>query len=158
VLAPDALLINSLAAWPLERLTATRDRPLFSPSRRPAVTLPAVRSLPAPRPAVQAPSIAPPDVVLFGTVVHGEEMRAIIKTPADRIVRLKPGDDVEGWKVTKIDRRRVVLSSGPRSIELSLFSRQEASADGGAATPPPAVDQLASRQPRSIGRTRPPPK
>jgi hypothetical protein len=94
--------------------------------------------------------------VLFGTVVHGEEMRAIIKTPADRILRLKPGDDVEGWKVTEIDKRRVVLSSGPRSLELSLFTRKDA-VEGAAGAPLPAVDQVAA-QPRSVGRTRPPPK
>jgi general secretion pathway protein N len=150
----DALLINSLAGWPLERLTATRERPLFSPSRRPAATPPAARSLPATRPPVQAPTISPPDVVLFGTVRHGEEMRAIIKMPGDRIVRLKPGDDIEGWKVSEIDKRRVVLSSGPRSIEVSL-NRKDAD---NAAAAGAAADELAARQPRTIGRTRPPPK
>ena len=60
---------NPLWAIPISKLSATRDRPLFSASRRPRT--PTVAAAPAPgRPTALAPPIAPetPPFVLVGTI------------------------------------------------------------------------------------------
>jgi hypothetical protein len=66
---PAGILGNPLQAQSLDGLSATRDRPLFSPDRRPPA--------PPPRPVERAPEApaAPPDVTLLGIVVDGERVR-----------------------------------------------------------------------------------
>jgi hypothetical protein len=112
---------NPVAEISLDRLSATRDRPLFSPSRRPpAPAALAVRAEQAPQPL---PSSSPPGVALFGTVVGAQGARAFIATgTADRIIGVGPGDDVSGWTVTAITQRNLVLSRAEQSATFTLFS------------------------------------
>ena len=130
VLASDAAtsqsqrdrLPNPLAAQSMEGLSATVDRPLFSPSRR--------APAPPPVPAAQAPApppppAPPPNVVLVGIVMDGESARAVIRAGADRkIVRARIGDDVGGWKVSQIEGRKLVLSLDDRLATFTLFNNR----------------------------------
>jgi general secretion pathway protein N len=123
-----ALVGNPIAAVPLDRLSATRDRPLFSPSRRHAVTAqpapiaPRIEQVPRP-PPVQSPSVA-----LFGIVVSAQGPRAFIGMgPTNPIVGVGPGDDVNGWKVTAITQRSLVLSRADLSATFMLFSPENTS-------------------------------
>src|ERR1700744_6737612 len=65
-----AILENPLAAHSLKEFTATRDRPLFTPSRRPPA-LPTVVRDAAPPPA------PPPNLTLFGILVGTDGPSAI---------------------------------------------------------------------------------
>ncbi|MGA2127082.1 MAG: hypothetical protein ABSG76_13115 [Xanthobacteraceae bacterium] len=118
---------NPVAEIPLDRLSATRERPLFSPSRRPPF-----RREPAPMVHVEQappppPPITPPSVALYGIVVGLQGPRAFIATgPSERIVRVRPGDDVDGWRVTAISERRLVLSRADLSATFTLFSPENA--------------------------------
>jgi hypothetical protein len=118
---------NPVADIPLDRLSATRERPLFSPSRRPPFRRepsPIAHVEPAPAPP---PPVSPPSVALYGIVVGVQGPRAFIATgPSDRIVRVRPGDDVDGWKVTAISERRLVLSRADLSATFTLFSPENA--------------------------------
>jgi hypothetical protein len=109
---------NPLAAQSLERLSATRDRPLFSPSRRPVP--------PPPPPVEQAPAVAaplpPPNVTLFGIVVDDEGARAIVRSGSDKVDRVQIGDHIHGWTVSQIEGRRLVLSLDGRFATFTLFS------------------------------------
>jgi general secretion pathway protein N len=122
------LVRNPFADVPLDRLSATRDRPLFSPSRRPTVPPPPPPAGPriehAPRPSpVQSPTVA-----LFGIVVGAQGPRAFIGTgPTDPIVGVRPGDDVHGWMVTAITERSLVLSRADLTATFMLFSPENAS-------------------------------
>lgn len=111
-------LSNPLRAQSLDRLSATRDHPLFSPSRRPAPPPPApverVSEAPLPPP--------PPNVTLFGIVVDGEGARAIVRSGTKKIERVQIGDDIGGWKVSQIEGRRLVLSLDDRLATFTLFS------------------------------------
>ena len=112
-------LANPLQAQSLDRLSATRDRPLFSPSRRPVP--------PPPPPVVHAPEPVPPppppSVTLVGIVLDGEEARAIVRSGmGKKVERVQIGDDVGGWKVSQIEGRRLVLSLGERLATFTLFS------------------------------------
>ena len=115
-------LPNPLAAQSMEGLSATVDRPLFSPSRR--------APAPPPVPAAQAPApppppAPPPNVVLVGIVMDGESARAVIRAGADKkILRARIGDDVGGWKVSQIEGRKLVLSLDDRLATFTLFNNR----------------------------------
>jgi len=108
---------NPLEALSLERLSATRDRPLFSPTRRPVAPPPPVEQAPA----VSAPP-PPPSVTLFGIVLDDEGARAIVRSGADKVDRVQIGDHIGGWMVSQIEGRRLVLSLHGRFATFTLFS------------------------------------
>ena len=115
-----AAAVSPLAARPLDRFSVTRDRPLFSPTRRPPAP-PPVAGAAAPRPP--AP---PPQVVLLGVVVDGEDAHAVVRTgPAAKILRLRIGDEVGGWKVGQIEARKLVLLLNGRTATFAMFSAKD---------------------------------
>ena len=117
--------VSPLVGQALERLSATRERPLFSPSRRP----------PAPPPALPpAPPAPPPDVALLAVVMDGEQARAIVRT-GPKIMRVQIGDTIEGWKVGQIEARQLVLSLEDRTAKFAMFTGNRANGvpDAGAA-------------------------
>jgi hypothetical protein len=106
-----------LATQPLDRLSVTRERPLFSPTRRPPPPPPAVAEAPAPAPP------PPPDVALFGIVMDGARARAVIRAnPAAKVTRVEIGDDVGGWKVAQIEGRKLVLALDGRLATFVMFT------------------------------------
>ena len=110
---------SPLAAVPLDRFSVTRDRPLFSPNRRPPP--------PPPPPAVTViPKLppAPPSLTLLGVIMDVEETRAIVQI-ANEVRRLRMGEDVGGWKVTQIESRKLVLSlDSSHSATFTIFGGQ----------------------------------
>ena len=145
--AADPAAANPVAAQPLPRLSATRERPLFSPSRRPPAAPPptvVVRAEPTPPPPA-------PSLTLFGVVADQDGAHAVVRTAsADRTVRVRIGDEIEGWKVEKIESRRLVLSLDGRSAVFTLFDGTSRPNAG-----PAAVAQQGTG-PRPAGRVRRP--
>lgn len=116
---PGGTSSNPLQAQSLDRLSATRDRPLFSPTRRPVP--------PPPPPVEREPEVAapspPPSVTVVGIVIDGEGARAIVRSGmGTKLDRVQIGDDVGGWKVSQIEARRLVLSLDGRLATFTLFS------------------------------------
>jgi hypothetical protein len=128
---PAPALANPVAAQSLDRLSSTLERPLFSPSRRPpAPPPPPVAQAPPP----PAPPPPPPNLVLFGVVMDGEGARAVVRSGADKkLVRAQIGDEIDGWKVSQIEGRKVVLSLGDRFATFMLFSDDRGKSDTGPA-------------------------
>ena len=128
-LAPEgsersAALPSPLAAQPLDRLSATRERPLFSPTRRSLPPPPVVAAAPEPPP----PPAPPPNVALFGIVMDGAQAHAVVRAgPAENIMRVGIGDDIGGWKVAHIEGRRLVLSLNGRIATFMMFAGNSAS-------------------------------
>ena len=117
---------NPVAEVPLDRLSDTRDRPLFSRSRRPLAP-PAPAAIAARVEPQPLPLLPPPGVALFGIVVGPQGARAYIATgAADRIIGVRLGDDVSGWTVTAITQSNLVLSRAERSATFTLFSPENA--------------------------------
>jgi general secretion pathway protein N len=140
-----ATLANPLEAQSLDRLSATRERPLFSPTRRP--TPPPPPSPPETAPIAAVPQ--PPNVQLFGIVVDEEGARAIVRSGSQRVDRVQVGDDIGGWKVSQIEGRRLVLSLDGRLATFTLFSNdhgQQAPRDAEQAETPtgPVTNQTPS--------------
>jgi hypothetical protein len=118
--AAPAASENPLAAQPLDLLSDTRDRPLFAPTRRPPP--------PPPPPVVERvappPPVPPPNVVLLGVVTDENGPRVVVRSGSpDKIIRARLGEEIEGWQVTQIEPRRLVLSHDARSVSFALFGR-----------------------------------
>jgi hypothetical protein len=140
---PATALASPLAAQPIEQLSATRERPLFSPTRRPPTPPPVVQTAAPPRPPPP-----PPDVALFGVVMDGGEAHAIVRAgPAAKVVRVRIGDDVGGWKVSQIDERQLVLSLNGRSATFTMFTT------GGRGAP--GADAISQKPPNQVRPNRP---
>jgi hypothetical protein len=137
---------NPLWAIPLAQLTVTRERPLFSASRRPP---PAVIAKAAPAPAGPPPKPAQPDkppLVLVGTVTGEGQAIGLFANPADRsVVRLKTGQDHKGWMLRTVQPRQAVLAKGPQIAVLELPRHDVSKA--GLAPPPAAPDNRAPELP-----------
>ena len=137
---------NPVAAQSLEQLSTILDRPLFSPSRRPPAPPP------APPPIVQAaeppaPPPPPPNLVLFGVVMDGEGARAVVRAGADKkLVRAQIGDEIDGWKVSQIEGRKVVLSLDGRFATFTLFSDDRGKSESAGGPAPTGEPKNLQRQ------------
>ena len=111
---------NPLWGIPLEQLSVTRDRPIFSPSRRapPAIAeTPAVAVVPA---VPEPPPPQRPQLSLVGTVMNGVDGVAVFldqgsKTP----FRLRTGSDYQGWTLRQVEARSATLQKGE---DFAVFS------------------------------------
>jgi hypothetical protein len=139
--APADPLVNPLASWSLDRLSATHERPLFAPTRRPPPP-------PPPPPVVrqiEAPPAPPPKLVLVGIVSDADGTRALVRTEgSSTVIGAHLGDDIGGWKVTQIESRAITLSLDERSFNYVLFTHMNGGNRAPAAASPEArVQNLA---------------
>ena len=144
--APD----SPLAALSLDRLQATRDRPLFAPSRRPPPQ-PIVQQM-----AVPVPQLPPPNMVLYGIVADHTGARAVVRSGGSaKPIRARLGDEIEGWKIIRIEPRRMVLSHDDRLVTFALFAAPSAKgaaspvavpSPAGAWPPPPGAQERFNRR------------
>lgn len=123
---------NPLWSIPLEALSATRERPLFSPSRRPARPPEAAPAPLAPAPPPQPVPPSRPRLSLIGTVAGLDDSFALFLDPQGKaVVRLRTGEGHEGWVLRSVSARDVLLQNDGASAVLALPE-----AGGGAAATP----------------------
>jgi hypothetical protein len=114
---------NPLWVVPLNSLTATRERPIFSPLRRPPLPTP-------PAPVVLTPAPTPPPAVpeeiplkLLGTIVGGDSGIAICLNPSTNdVIRLRMGENFEGWVLRAVHGREAAFEKATLQARLSLPS------------------------------------
>lgn len=151
---------NPLWAIPLSSLSATRERPLFSPSRRPPRVMAAAPPPQAPPPQPAAP--AQPPLTLVGTAIGGGQSIGIfLDQSTNAVVRLRMGEGVTGWTVHSIGGRDVVLEQDHRDVTLSLptndgAKNMTASVAPPAASVPTAAPAPARTAPMPVAAARPP--
>jgi general secretion pathway protein N len=129
--APERAQIgNPLWAIPLGSLGVTRDRPLFTPSRRPpAPAVVAVPVIPPPKVALPPPEPEHPSLVLIGTVVgENEGVGVFLDQATHDFVRMKTGEGHAGWILRSVKAREVTLEKGAKSETLRLPARMDSSA------------------------------
>jgi general secretion pathway protein N len=115
---------NPLWAVPLSALTATRDRPLFAPTRRPPpAAVPYVRAPPPPPPPVV--EAGPPRLTLLGTVINDREKIAVFQDDANQIIRIRLGEQHAGWVLRSVQGRSVTLEGNNREATFSLPQAQQ---------------------------------
>lgn len=135
---------NPLWAIPLKQLANTRERPIFSPSRRPPP--PAIVGSAPPKIAPRAPKPAEPQrpqLSLVGTVIGDKESIAVfVDETTKNAVRLRTGEDHKGWTLRSVQGREAILEKDGDSATLAL--------------PSPGAEQTASLpapvHPRGRGR------
>ena len=112
---------NPLWAIPLSGLSATRDRPLFTPSRRApaqAVAGP-VAAAPPPPPPPSEPER--PQLTLVGAIVGGDEGIAVfLDQTNNNVVRLRTGQDHLGWVLRSVKGREATLEKNRQTTTLGL--------------------------------------
>ena len=117
--ADEGGAINPVANVPLSSLSATRDRPLFAPSRRPpppADAPPAVEAAPVAQPS----TVAAPVLKLVGTLIGPSDRVAIVVENAKPAARLRVGDAIAGWTLRSISARAVAFEADGRTLALEL--------------------------------------
>ena len=126
--APTKPSGNPLWTVPLAELSATGERPIFTATRR------------APRPpAKEDPSTSAPQraqtqpdrpaLSLLGTVTGVDATRGIgifLDDSAKRAMRLKVGEQHNGWAIRQVQRGRAVLEKDGTRVTLTLAPRDAA--------------------------------
>jgi hypothetical protein len=120
--APQAMPTgNPLWTIPLSQLAVTRDRPIFSPSRRPppAVAAPIYVAPTVPRVAKAEPERPP--LILVGTIAGENDAIAVFVLPGTgTTVRLHTNDSHEGWVLRSVQGREATLQKGAASSVMAL--------------------------------------
>jgi hypothetical protein len=118
VLAPPA----GAGEVSLEAMSATRIRPLFSPTRRPPPPPPAAASTQTVAAAPASPS--PPDVTLTAVVIGTDLRVAVFKRGTEaKSLSVAAGGEIEGWRVTSIEPREVQMQRDDEVITFPLVKR-----------------------------------
>jgi hypothetical protein len=150
---PSAARDNPLAAWALDLLSDTRDRPLFSLRRRP----PPPPAPPPPESVASAPETPPPNIALLAIVSDDGVAHAVVRTAEHKAICARLGSEVAGWTVTHIEPRRLMLSFGDRAVSFALFAgmngKNTKTREPEPASPDVQMQNVAQRQTeRRIGR------
>jgi len=111
---------NAVSAIPLAKLSMTRERPIFSPSRRPPPQpmLPVIA-----RPMEPAKPAEPerPPLILVGTVAGGDSGIAVfVEQSTENTIRLRVNESHQGWTLNSIRGREVTLRKDRKSSVLAL--------------------------------------
>jgi general secretion pathway protein N len=127
---------NPLWGIPLRVLTATRERPLFSPSRRPPAP-PVVAAAPQPTRSFAPPKPPEPDhplLTIVGTVVsENDAIGVFIDQATNEVIRMHTGQDRDGWVLRSVHGREASFEKNAKTSTLALPAPGETS---GAATAP----------------------
>lgn len=111
---------NPLWAIPLATFSNTRERPIFSLSRRPpppAVAPITVVTAPPPKPA----RVERPQLSLVGTISGSEQSLGIfVEEPTKAALRLKIGEEYQGWRLRTVAAREATLEHDELIAVLSL--------------------------------------
>ena len=112
--SPSAL--NPLAAVSLSSLVNTRERPIFTPTRR-APKLPNV----LPPKLIAEPSR--PELALLGVITEGTGGLAICRDEKTQlVVRLQIGQTYAGWTLQKLDHREAAFERDNKTSVLTIPS------------------------------------
>ncbi|NPU10967.1 general secretion pathway protein GspN [Bradyrhizobium sp. 83002] len=142
---------NPLWDVPISALSATRDRPIFSASRRPPpVAPPAMVMRAPPPPPPQEPER--PNLQLVGTVIgHEESFGIFVDASSQASLRLRVGAAHEGWVLQSLRPREALLQKAAETVTLQMPQLgTTANGDMQAApiTPPPGGRERMARRAR----------
>jgi hypothetical protein len=135
--AERTLSANPLWAMPLAQFPVTRERPIFSPSRRPPpaavspVATPRTIAVPKPKEPER------PQLALVGTIAGDEEGFGIFLDLANKaVIRLRVGEEFQGWKLQSVQGRETAMEKDRQVVTLVLPQPGQGQPSGEAALPP----------------------
>jgi general secretion pathway protein N len=126
---------NPLWSLPLKQLSMTRDRPIFSPSRRPPPPpLPAYVAPVAVRAPVKPAEPERPAVSLLGTIIGAstdDQIGVFLDSATQSVIRLRVGEDHQGWVLRLLKAREATLvKSGEEAVVVQLATPGDAPLPG----------------------------
>jgi general secretion pathway protein N len=123
---------NPLWTIPLKDLSDTRDRPIFSPSRRPPPPPVAERPYVPPPPRVETkPPPEPLTLSLLGTIAGDSSGVALfMEKNSQEVVRLRTGESHQGWVLRSVHGREAMLEKGDRKETVTLPKPGDTAAAG----------------------------
>ena len=142
---------NPLWGIPMRVLTATRERPLFSPSRRP----PAPAAVAAPAPPARPVATKPPDpdhplLTIVGTIVSASDgIGLFINQATNEVLRIHAGQEHDGWVLRSVHGREASFEKNERTSTLTLPA-PGAPPPAAGASPPGAVPAMVSMPAQSV--------
>jgi Tfp pilus assembly protein PilP len=139
IAAESAEMVEPRSLPPLQTFAAVVERPLFTPSRRLVRPVEITAVEPEPEPEAQTEEgsaeaetepeeepVTRPDLRFFGTVRRGREITALVtREGVAELARLGMGDAVDEWKVTSVDRDRLVLTYENEEAVYRIFGSGE---------------------------------
>ena len=133
---------NPLWTVPLSALSGTRDRPLFSASRRPPIVAVPIAAPPPKQEVLAPPPPERPLLTLIGTIVSPKASVAMLQgSDAEAVSQLRVGQENDGWQVRGISLRSIVVEKGAQSVELNLPRPTETPAESSLPSIPAAGEQ-----------------
>ena len=129
---------NPMWAIPLKDLSQTRDRPIFTPSRRPPPPVVAEKPYtPPPAPRVETkPPPEPLALSLVGTIAGDSDGVALfVEKGSQAVVRLRTGESHQGWVLRSVQGRQAMLEKGGRKETVTLPLPGDAAAGAPSAAP-----------------------
>jgi hypothetical protein len=119
--AARALSANPLWGMPLKQFSATRERPIFLPSRRPpaplasTVTVAKVVAPPKPKEPEQ------PQLSLVGTIAGDDAKFGIFVEQATKnVLRLREGEEFQGWTLQSVQGRETAFRKNKLTFVVAL--------------------------------------
>ncbi len=112
---------NPLWRLPLKQFSATRERPIFSRSRRPPPPAPTYVAPVEVRP-IKPPEPERPTIALTGTIIGTDGYRSAVfrDTSSQDVLRLRVGDNYHGWVMLLITPREATLVKNGQQALIEL--------------------------------------
>jgi hypothetical protein len=136
---PESPSGNPLLTLPLEQLSMTRDRPIFSQSRRPPPPKQTLVTPIAVRQTVKSAEPERPTVSLRATIIGpkaDEQIGVFIDSATQSVIRLRVGEDHEGWVLRAVKARQATLvKDGELVVVLDLPAPGEGEVSGSGRMP-----------------------
>jgi hypothetical protein len=106
--------VDSLVPPDFALLDMIVDRPLFTVSRRPFES--PIDTVPNVTPVVAKTM----SFKLLGTMVAGDARLALLSHPEKGMLRLRQGQEVDGWRIEDVRGHDVMISRGDETVRLKL--------------------------------------
>ena len=112
---------NPLWGIPISALDATRERPVFSASRRPPMPPVVAQRVAAPPPPPKPAEPEQPLLTLVGTAIGNPKNVALVLDRTTKIlVRLHIGEAVSGWILRAVDLRTMTVEKNSQTATVVL--------------------------------------
>jgi general secretion pathway protein N len=114
---------NPLWGIPISALDATRERPVFSASRRPPMPPVVAQRVAVPPPPPKPAEPEQPLLTLVGTAIGTPKNVAVVLDRTTKtLVRLHLGEAVSGWTLRAVDPRTMTVEKNSQTVTLALPS------------------------------------
>jgi general secretion pathway protein N len=112
---------NPLWGIPMSALSATRERPIFSASRRPPMPPVVAQRVAVPPPPPKPAEPEQPLLTLVGTAIGKPIIVALVLDRATKtLVRVHLGEAVSGWVLRSVDSRTMTVEKNSQTVTVAL--------------------------------------